>query len=314
MKKWASRIIKPSSPICLRNKFHYDGVVCTDWGLVTDAKMGPIDFPARAWGVEKLSTEERVQKIIDAGVDQFGGENIPEVIVKLVKENKVSEQRINASVTRLLRLKFELGLFDNPYVDAAKASSIVGKPEFREAAEKAQRRSLTLLKNSNHTLPLKAGTLKIYVKNLDPKVAAAYGTVVEKPEQADIAIIRLQTPHYAAPSPNPIAQMFHWGDLDFKGKELDEILTLEKTVPTIVDINIDRPAVIPEINQNCKALIANYGASDAALLDVIFGKYKPQGHLPIELPSSMDAVRNQKEDMPYDTKNPLYKFGSGLTY
>ena len=123
MKKLDFLITKPSSPTLLRNKFHYDGVVCTDWGLVTDAKMGPINFPARAWGVEKLNTEERVQKIIDAGVDQFGGENIPEVIVKLVKENKISEQRINESVTRLLRLKFELGLFDNPFVDAAKANS-----------------------------------------------------------------------------------------------------------------------------------------------------------------------------------------------
>ena len=298
----------------LRNKYHYDGVVCTDWGLVTDAKMGPIDFPARAWGVEKLSYEERVQKIIDAGVDQLGGESIPEMIVKLVSENKISVQRIDQSVTRLLRLKFELGLFDDPYVDAGKAASIVGKPEFKKAAEEAQRRSLTLLKNSDHLLPLKTGKLKIYVKNIDPKVAALYGTIVEKPEQADLAIIRLQTPHYPAPSPNPIAQMFHFGDLDFKGKELDDILTLEKTVPTVVDINLDRPAVIPEISQNAKALIANYGASDAALLDVLFGKYKPGGHLPIELPSSMEAVRSQKTDMPYDTKNPLYKFGFGLSY
>jgi beta-glucosidase len=298
----------------LRNKFHYDGVVCTDWGLVTDAKMGPIDFPARAWGVEKLSYEDRVKKIIDAGVDQLGGENVPELVVKLVKENRVSEERINQSVTRLLRLKFELGLFNDPYVDAKKASSIVGKPEFKKAAEEAQRRSLTLLKNSDHLLPLKTGKLKIYIKNIDPKVAAEYGTVVEKPELADIAIIRLQTPHYPPPSANPIAQMFHFGDLDFKGKELDDILTLLKTVPTVVDINLDRPAVIPEINQYSKALIVNYGASDAALLDVLFGKYKPGGHLPIELPSSMEAVRNQKEDMPHDTKDPLYKFGFGLSY
>ena len=85
-------------------------------------------------------------------------------------------------------------------------------------------------------------------------------------------------------------------------------------VPTVVDINLDRPAVIPEISQYSKALIANYGASDAALLDVLFGKYKPGGHLPIELPSSMEAVRKQKEDMPYDTKDPLYKFGAGLSY
>jgi beta-glucosidase len=298
----------------LRNKYHYDGVVCTDWGLVTDVKMGPIDFPARAWGVEKLSYEERVQKIIDAGVDQLGGEDVPELIVKLVNDKKVSIDRINESVTRLLRLKFELGLFDNPFVDAKKAAVIVGKPEFIKAAEDAQRRSLTLLKNSDHFLPLKTGGLKIYIKNIDPKVAAQYGTIVEKPEDAQVAIIRLQTPHYPPPSANPIAQLFHFGDLDFKGKELEDILKLLKTVPTVVDINLDRPAVIPEISQYSKALIANYGASDAALLDVLFGKYKPQGHLPIELPSSMDAVRNQKEDMPYDTKDPLYKYGFGLSY
>jgi beta-glucosidase len=298
----------------LRNKYHYDGVVCTDWGLVTDVKMGPIDFPARAWGVEKLSYEERVQKIIDAGVDQMGGEDVPELIVKLVNEKKVSIDRINESVTRLLRLKFELGLFDNPFVDAKKAAVVVGNPEFIKAAEDAQRRSLTLLKNSDHFLPLKAGGLKIYIKNIDPKVAAQYGTIVEKPEDAQVAIIRLQTPHYPPPSANPIAQMFHFGDLDFKGKELEDILKLLKTVPTVVDINLDRPAVIPEISQYSKALIANYGASDASLLDVLFGKYKPQGHLPIELPSSMDAVRNQKEDMPYDTKDPLYKYGFGLSY
>jgi beta-glucosidase len=89
---------------------------------------------------------------------------------------------------------------------------------------------------------------------------------------------------------------------------------LLNTVPTIVDIYLDRPAVIPEINAKAKGLFADFGASDAAVLDVIFGKYKPVGHLPIELPSSMEAVRNQKEDVPYDSKDPLYKFGFGLNY
>jgi beta-glucosidase len=300
----------------LRKKYHYDGVVCTDWGLVSDVKLGSINFAARAWGVEKLNTEERVQKLIDSGVDQLGGENLPDIIVKLVKEGKLSESRIDASVARLLRLKFQLGLFDNPFVEAKKAVEIVGKAEFKKVGEDAQRRSLTLLKNDKHTLPLALNKLKIFIKNVDPKVAAAYGTVVDDPKQADIAIIRLKTPNYPVPEAkgNIIAGMFHFGDLDFKGKELEDILLLEKTVPTIVDIYLDRPAVIPEISQSSKALIANYGASDAALMDVLFGKYKPGGHLPIELPSSMDAVRNQKEDMPYDSKDPLYKFGFGLSY
>ncbi|MBS1533271.1 MAG: glycoside hydrolase family 3 C-terminal domain-containing protein [Bacteroidetes bacterium] len=300
----------------LRKHYHYDGVVCTDWGLVSDAKIGTIDFPARAWGVEKLSKEERVQRIIDAGVDQFGGENLPDVIVKLVKEGKVSEKRIDESVTRLLRLKFELGLFDNPFVDEKKAAAIVGSDEFMKAGMDAQRRSITLLKNDSHTLPLAPGKLNIYIKNINPKIAAEYGTVVTDPKQADIAIIRLQSPNYPIPEAkgNFIAGMFHWGDLDFKGQALQDILALEKTVPTVVDIYIDRPAVVPEINRNAKAFMVNFGSSDRAFLDVVFGKYKPGGHLPIELPSSMDAVRNQKEDMPYDSKDPLYKFGSGLSY
>jgi beta-glucosidase len=298
----------------LRNKYHYEGVVCTDWGLVTDANMGGTVWPARAWGVEKLSTEERVKKIIDAGVDQFGGENIPEIVVKLVKDGKISEKRIDSTVTRLLRQKFELGLFDNPFIDEKKASEIVGNAEFVKAGEESQRKAMTLLKNDNKVLPLRQGKLKIYVRNVDPKVAAQYGTVVDKPENADIAILRLNTPFYPVESPITMARMFHHGDLDFKGTQKDSILQLLNTVPTIVDIYLDRPAVIPEISGKAKGLLADFGASDAAVLDVIFGKYKPGGHLPIELPSSMEAVRNQKEDVPYDSKDPLYKFGFGLSY
>lgn len=297
----------------LREKYKYDGIVCTDWGLVTDANMGPVVWPARAWGVEKLSTEERVKKIIDAGVDQFGGENIPEVVVKLVKDGKLTEARIDQSVRRLLRQKFDLGLFDNPYVDVAKAVKTVGKPEFRAAGEASQRRAMTLLKNDKQTLPLKPG-LKIYVKNVDATVAARYGTVVATPETADIAIIRLKTPWYPVDTQNPMARGFHHGDLDFKGGQKEEILKLLKTVPTIVDIYLDRPAVIPEISAGARALLADFGASDAAFMDVAFGKARPGGKLPFELPSSMEAVRNQKEDVPYDSKDPLYKFGFGLSY
>lgn len=298
----------------LRGKYKFNGIVCTDWGLVTDSKMGNVIFEARAWGVENLSTEERVKKIIDAGCDQFGGENCPEIVVKLVKENKITEERINESVKRLLRQKFELGLFDNPYVDEEAAEKIVGKEEFVKAAEESQRKAMVLLKNDNKVLPLSEGKLKIYVKNVNKEVASKYGTVVDKPGDADFAIIRLVTPWVPIPSENMMVQMFHHGDLDFKGLQKDSILNLLKTVPTIVDIYIDRPAVIPEISKGAKGLLANFGASDEAVMDIIFGKSKPEGKLPIELPSSMEAVKNQKEDVPYDSKDPLYPFGFGLKY
>jgi beta-glucosidase len=111
-----------------------------------------------------------------------------------------------------------------------------------------------------------------------------------------------------------MALSFHHGDLDFKGETKAEILAVCQAVPTIVAIYLDRPAVIPEISATAKALLGEYGADDTAVLNVIFGKARPQGKLPFELPSSMEAVRNQKADVPHDSENPLYPFGFGLSY
>lgn len=296
----------------LRDKYHYDGVVCTDWGLVNDANMGAFTWPARAWGAEKLTPEERVLKIINAGCDQFGGEACPELVVNLVKNGKLTEERINQSVRRLLKQKFQLGLFENPYVDVENATKTVGKPEWRALGEQTQRRAMTLLKNENKVLPLQEKKYKIFIKNIKPEVAALYGTVVATPEEADFAIIRANTPWVPVETDNMFAKGFHHGDLDFKGKEKEEILAICRKAPTIFEIYIDRPAVFTEINALAKGVLADFGASDAAVLDVVFGKVKPEGKLPFELPSSMEAVRNQKEDLPYDSKDPLYKFGFGL--
>ena len=302
----------------LRDKYHYDGIVCTDWGIVTDMKIfGKKVASARAWGMQNASEEERVLKIINAGVDQLGGESVPEIVVKLVKDGKIPVERIDNSVRRLLKMKFRLGLFDNPYVDVDNAVKIVGNEKFKAAADLAQRKSIVLLKNDTidkkPVLPLRKG-LKIYIRNMNAAKVAKFGTVVNKPELADIAIVRLQTPSEVLPKSGLLGLLMRAGDLDFKGKEKEEILKLLAKVPTVVDIYLSRPAVIPEISAACKGLIADFGVSDDALLDVVFGNFKPQGKLPVEMPSSMDAVRKQKEDVPYDSENPLYKFGFGLSY
>lgn len=297
----------------LRERFQYEGVVCTDWGLITDQDMGIAIWPARAWGVEHLSEKERVKKMITAGVDQFGGEHRPELVIALVNEGEISEERINESVRRIVRQKFQLGLFDDPFVDLDEVDEKVGKAEFVAAGFSSQRRAMTLLKNEGNMLPLK-GKPKIYVRNVDPSVVEQYGVLVDNPKDADVAILRISTPWYPADSPNPVVQVFHHGDLDFKGEAKEEILQLLKSVPTVVDIYLDRPAVIPEISTQAKALLANYGASDKALLDIIFGKARPEGKLPFELPSSMEAVQEQLTDTPYDSKDPLYPFGFGLSY
>ena len=79
-------------------------------------------------------------------------------------------------------------------------------------------------------------------------------------------------------------------------------------------MNLERPAVIPEINSATKSLIADFDCSDEVILELIFGQFQPTGKLPFELPSSVEAVKNQKEDVPYDSENPLYPFGFGKSY
>jgi beta-glucosidase len=216
-------------------------------------------------------------------------------------------------VRRLLRLKFQLGLFDQPFVDESQVQQVFGRPVSLAAGAASQKKAMTLLKNEEHVLPLK-GQPKIYVKNINPSEAAKFAEVVATPAEADFAIIRLQTPWVPVETNIPMGRNFHHGDLDFKGEAKAEILALIKTVPTIVVIYLDRPAVIPEISATAKALLADYGASDASVLDVVFGKTSPQGRLPFELPSSMEAVRKQKADVPHDSENPLFPYGFGLSY
>jgi beta-glucosidase len=293
-------------------------VVCTDWSLVNDSKMlGFMFLPARDWGMEEATKEERVQKIIDAGVDQFGGESCPELVVKLVQEGKISMDRIDASIRRILRLKFEMGLFDQPFVDVENSVNVVGNSNFKAVASLAHRKSMVLLKNDTISgaplLPLKKG-LKVYLKNVNRSKLDGYATVVEKPEEADVAIIRLECPFSKLKGSGMLGKFIRGGDLDFQGKEKEEILDLLAKVPTVVDITLTRPAVIPEIAAASKALIGSFSSPDEALLDVIFGNFNPRGKLPFELPFSMEAVRNQMEDVPYDSKNPVFPFGFGLGY
>ncbi|MEU7035070.1 glycoside hydrolase family 3 N-terminal domain-containing protein [Streptomyces sp. NPDC046237] len=292
----------------LREELGFTGIVCTDWGLLTDAVIFGETHAARAWGVEHLSVAERAAKALDAGSDQFGGEQCPEVIVELVGSGRISEARIDASVRRLLREKFVLGLFDERrYVDPDEAAETVGRADFKAAGAAAQRRSLTVL--TNGPLPL-TGRPKLYVENVDPAVAAAYGDVVTAPAEADLAVLRLRTPYEERP--NRFESFFHSGSLAFEEPELARILSLLATVPTVVCVNLERPAVLPEIAERAAALIADYGAGDDALLDVAFGRGTAEGRLPFELPRSMAAVEAARPDVPNDTANPVFAHGHGL--
>ena len=268
-------------------------------------------FEAKCWGVEELSAEERLEKIIAAGCDQLGGEALPELLVELVRGGRISEARIDESVRRLLRDKFRLGLFDDPYVDPEEAERLCGCPEFRAAGDRLQRRSAVLLANDG-TLPL-AGRPRLFLDGVSAESAAAHGDVVDRPEDADVAIVRRNAPFEPRTS-SFIESVFHAGDLDFKEPELGELLALARRTPTVLVLHLERPAVIPELVEECAAILAVFGSADEAVLDVLFGRSAPEGRLPFELPSSMAAVRAQKPDLPGDSSDPLFRFGHGLSY
>jgi len=301
----------------LRERFGFDGIVCTDWGLITDQPIMGTDFSARAWGVEHLTPAERMAKVLDAGADQFGGEQEPQMLIDLVRSGVVTEERLDASARRLLREKFELGLFEDPYVDAAAADALVGSDEFRAAGFAAQQASVTVLSNKPRSvtefvevLPFARGA-KLYVEGIASDVAAQYGQVVASPAEADVAILRIQAPYEQRSS--MFENFFHAGSLEFDAATLTHLAEVAAVVPTVVDVFLDRPAILEPVVATANAVVANWGSSAQALLDVLSGAVPATGRLPFDVPRSMAAVEASRPDVPFDTEDPLFRFGHGLT-
>jgi beta-glucosidase len=137
--------------------------------------------------------------------------------------------------------------------------------------------------------------------------------VVDDLAAAELAIIRIGAP-FEPRDTLALEHLFHAGSLAFDPETLAHLLDVAAAVPTVVVIDLDRPAVIPELAEAAAGLIGAFGASDAVVLDLIFGNSSPTGRLPFELPSSMDAVRAQLSDLPADSADPLFPIGFGLAY
>ncbi|KAI1370583.1 glycoside hydrolase family 3 protein [Hypoxylon crocopeplum] len=299
----------------LRDELGFEGIVVTDWGLITDTVIAGQYMPARAWGVETLTELERAARILDAGCDQFGGETRPELIVQLVREGVVSEDRLDISVRKLLREKFVLGLFDNPFVDPEAAARVVGNEYFVRLGNDAQRRAYTLLKNTDDILPLRnvGAETKFYIEGFNATFLQNRNlTVVTAPADADYALLRLAAPY--EPRPGGFESSFHAGSLEFSAEERGRQAVVYAAVPTIVDMMLDRPAAVPGVAEGAAAMLASFGSSSEAFLDVVLGLAEPEGKLPYDLPRSNAAVEAGMEDVPFDTRDPVFKFGHGLRY
>lgn len=180
----------------LRKQYNYDGVVCTDWGITRGEGKFLDEFVGRPWGVEKLNEVQKHYKVIMAGVDQFGGNNVAGPILEAyqmgIKEHgeDFMRKRFEASAVRLLRNIFRLGLFENPYVDPLKTKSIVGNPDFMKAGYETQLKSLVLLKNKSNVLPVQ-GRKTVYIpKRTVPARRDWFGNVtpekIEDPVSVDL--------------------------------------------------------------------------------------------------------------------------------
>jgi beta-glucosidase len=379
----------------LRGKLGFKGYVNSDTGIIND----------RAWGLEGKTVPERVAAAINGGTDTLSGFSDVKTITDLVAAGLVSEARVTEAARWLLKPMFELGLFENPYVDEAKAGAIVGQAAFREAGLDVQRKSIVLLQNTNRSLPL-AASAKVYTMGIDSADAAkafaqatngeagadgkplardAAGNVTGRASAAgfDRAIIRVevgnagtnvyrskdaatganaaflnpltgkvwgaQDPCITHPPANPqcvddgnlggptplglvFGGAFPWeaNNLSFTtmaaskswriSPSLADIQAVMREIgpeKVVLSINFRQPYVIDDESglRRAGAIAAGFGVGNAALLDVLTGKAKPQGKLPLALANNLQAVIDNQPDAPgYPPKDTLYPFGYGLTY
>jgi len=308
----------------LRGEHNFDGVILSDWAIAKDVnescKTGnPQQMPAdisMAWGVEDLTRAERFAKAVNVGMDQFGGEDDPTPLLNALETGLVSEARLEQSAYRVLLQKFELGLFDNPFVDVAAVDQLVGTSASHARAKNADVRSIVVLKEPTQSIEPCA----IYVEGIDQACFTAEGiSLVTDASRAELAIIKLTTPYQTLHPEFFFGARQHEGDLDFKENDetFRELQAIASQIPTIVIVEMDRPAILTNIKDLCAGLFVTFGIDDQSLVELLLNGDKnisdlATGRLPFSLPKSMSAVRAQLVDKPLDDTDPLYPYGYGL--
>lgn len=309
----------------LRKKLGFKGIINSD--------TGPIDM--MPWGVENLTIVQRYQKALDAGVDIFSGGADPALLLETVKKGMVTEDRINESIAKLLKEKFDLGLFENPYVDAENAVKTVGNAEFQKKADLALRKSIVLLRNDDKLLPISkkavGGRTKVYFETYKESSGRGQAQtsainvnkpVIQNPniefvstkEEADVVLLWLipSAGGLFSSGGQPIELSLSKNKVDVA--HVNEILNAK---PTILAINFTNPWVIDEIDKGkAKSILATFGTTQDALLDIVSGVFNPTGKMPFSIPVSEKAVQENKSDVPgyLELNYALFKFGDGLNY
>lgn len=305
----------------LRGQLGHAGYVNSDSGVLD----------AMPWGVEDKTQPERIAAAVNAGVDIFSDVSDPSA----VREAIAAGLNVDESVTRLLVEIFELGLFDDPFVDEDAAAEVIGSQAVAEAGHSAQRDSVTLLRGNADLLPMNPETSqKIYTwvtartkpELADERFAAAVreafpqATFVDKPEDADLAIVWAR-PEIALFTDDKEDQPLSIDPRDNQ-IDMDRVIEIQRTVPTMTLLNITNPWLLEEIEPNAAALVAMFDSSPKAILEALCGvDGGPKGELAFSFPRDVAAFADSPRDVPgkflgedyayVDRDGNVYQYGYG---
>ncbi len=298
----------------LKEQMGFSGMVTGDWGVT--GKF--------AFGLESFTIAEKGEKWLTAGSHQFGYDD-SQAFLAAYQEGLVDEEQINQAVAKILEVTFKLGVFENPYVDEATAVDKCYTNEMKEAALNAMRDSMVLLKNSD-VLPLSTGSsdqnsdgsLLVYYDGIDDGVAALgdyipAANVTTDLSVADYAIIRIQSTGELSPN-NSLEYVTLPDSLQ---DAIDARNAGNSELKLIVVMYMKNPTIVEDFLDEMDAFIVEFGSKDEAVLDGLFranGFENFKGTLPVEIPSSMEAVEKQYCDVPNDSDDPTFRVGVGLTY
>lgn len=328
----------------LRDKMGFTGIIQTDWGMIW-----AIQEALGTMTGEEVSDEEAILiGVTQSRVDGIGGESIRliDLMEEYTQEGKIDEAILTAAATRIVKVKFEMGMFENPYCDVDYAVSFVGNEENQKVNLQAAREAMTLLKNDG-ALPLNPDAKQTILVcgprafDTDSLVGgwssaqdgltiadavAAYagenttvltekedvGVIKELAQQADVIIVSIGEPSYQH---DPV-----WGYdtleiVQSQQEILEAAVASGKTVITVVTGG--RPYILTWCDENTNAILEAYypGAKGGiAIAETLFGLNNPTGKTPVQFPRNMESVNAQEGDVSFDLENPLYDYGFGLSY